>query len=307
MANAWLATVSNVFAWATRECLPDPLTGDAKPILEENPCDGVKRVAAPKSADPDEETGHPTFSDDDLAKFEAAYPLGTRERLTYSVVLFTGFRIGDAARFGRQHVQRDGTIKIKTEKTGTAVEIAITPPLQRALAAGPHGRPEVLNFLTSARGKAWDKTYSRLVVRRRLLARRPRPLGARPPEGLGAALCRARRDRSAAYGHLRVERPLCCDALRGDGQPQDHGARRAAGDALGRKRGRRMAFPHPGFRWGNRRQKLNAIKGAKFCPNLHAKFRQMRLPWHLGSGLLDVNMRQQNRRRRFGTLPMERR
>ena len=33
------------------------------------------------------------------------------------------------------------------------------PPLKRALAAGPHGRPEVLNFLTTARGKAWDKQY----------------------------------------------------------------------------------------------------------------------------------------------------
>jgi hypothetical protein len=36
MANVWLGTVSNLFAWATRECLPDPLTGASAPILAEN-------------------------------------------------------------------------------------------------------------------------------------------------------------------------------------------------------------------------------------------------------------------------------
>jgi integrase len=158
MANVWLGTVSNLFAWATRECLPDPLTGASVPILAENPCEGIKRLAIPRSADPDEESGHPTFSDEDLARFEAGYPEGTRERLAYSVLLYTGLRIGDAARLGRQHVLKDGSIKIKTEKTGADVTIGIVPPLASALAAGPHGRPEVLNFLTGARGLAMDKS-----------------------------------------------------------------------------------------------------------------------------------------------------
>jgi integrase len=158
MANVWLGTVSNVFAWAMRETMPDPFTGESKPILEANPCEGVKRIAVPRSADPDEEAGHPTFSDDDLARFEAAYPEGTRERLAYSVLLYTGLRFGDAARLGRQHVQKDGTIKLRTEKTGADVTIGIVPPLATALASGPHGRPEVLNFITGARGRAMDKT-----------------------------------------------------------------------------------------------------------------------------------------------------
>jgi hypothetical protein len=159
MANAWLTTVSNMFDWATKEDQPDPLTGKSVPILEENPCALVKRFQAPKKDDLDEESGHPTFSDKDLATFEAAYPEGTLERRAYATFLYTGFRVGDGARVGRQHVQRDGTIKIKTEKTGTEVCIAIVPPLQRALAAGPQGPPEVLNFLTTSRGKAWDKNY----------------------------------------------------------------------------------------------------------------------------------------------------
>ena len=155
MAGIWLMTVSNLFAWATREVL----AGEADPILDANPCEGVKRLPIPKSADPDEETGHPTFTDDDLAKFEAAYPEGTRERLVYAVLLYTGLRLGDAARLGKQHVQRDGTVKLRTEKTGAEINIGIAPPLRRALDAGPLGRPEVLNFLTSAQGRPFPKGY----------------------------------------------------------------------------------------------------------------------------------------------------
>jgi integrase len=158
MANVWLGTVSSLFAWATGECLADPLTGEAKPILAANPCEGVKRLAIPRSSDPDEERGHPTFSDEDLARFEAAYAEGTRERLAYSVLLYTGLRIGDAARLGRQHILKDGAIKLRTEKTGADVTIGIVPPLERALAAGPYGCPEVLNFITGARGHAMNKT-----------------------------------------------------------------------------------------------------------------------------------------------------
>jgi integrase len=106
--------------------------------------------------DSDEERGHPTFSDEDLARFEAACLEGTRERLAYSVLLYTG--VGDAARLGRQHVQKDGTVKLRTEKTGAGVTIGIVPPLARAPAAGPHGCPEVLNFVTVARAHAMNKT-----------------------------------------------------------------------------------------------------------------------------------------------------
>ena len=70
MANIWLGTVSSVFAWAMRETMADPLTGEAKPILDANPCEGVKRLAILRSAKPDEEAGHPTFLDEDLAAFQ---------------------------------------------------------------------------------------------------------------------------------------------------------------------------------------------------------------------------------------------
>jgi integrase len=157
MARAWLSCVNGLFAWATRERLTDPVTGAEMPILKENPCLGVKRFPIPKPADPEEEIGHPTWSDEELGRFERAYPLGTRERLVYAVLVYSGLRIGDAARLGRQHVQKDGTIKIITEKTRTAVHIAIVEPLKKALAAGPQGDPNALVYITGPRGKPINK------------------------------------------------------------------------------------------------------------------------------------------------------
>jgi hypothetical protein len=73
MANAWLTTVSNMFDWAMQE-RTDPATG--RPFrLDSNPCEFVKRFQPLKKDDlDDEEDGHPTFTDEDLAAFEAAYP-----------------------------------------------------------------------------------------------------------------------------------------------------------------------------------------------------------------------------------------
>jgi integrase len=156
MARAWLGCVNAMFAWATAERLPDPVTGAPTPILAASPCAGMKRLPLPKPEDPEEETGHPTWSEDDLAAFEAAYPLGTRERLVYSVLLYTGLRLGDAARLGRQHVQKeDGTLKIVCEKNRVTVHIAIVEPLKLALAAGPHG--DAFAFIPGARGRPIPK------------------------------------------------------------------------------------------------------------------------------------------------------
>ena len=125
MANAWLTAVSNMFDWATKEDHPDPLTGNSVPILEANPCDEVKRLKVPKPADPDEESGHPTFTAEDLGKFEATYPEGTLERKAYAVFLYTGFRVGDAARVGPSTSRR-------TARSGSRPTPSYAAPMQQA-------------------------------------------------------------------------------------------------------------------------------------------------------------------------------
>jgi integrase len=54
------------------------------------------------------------------------------------VLLYTGFRRGDAVRLGRQHV-RHGVATLRTEKTDTPVTIPILPVLDDVLRSGPCG------------------------------------------------------------------------------------------------------------------------------------------------------------------------
>ena len=88
--------------------------------------------------------GFHAWTAEELARFEERWPLGTRERLAFDIMLWTGLRRGDAARVGPQHV-KDGVITLKTAKTGAPVTIRILPPLAASLAASPAG-PE--SFVT---------------------------------------------------------------------------------------------------------------------------------------------------------------
>jgi len=82
--------------------------------------------------------GFKPWSEDDIAHFEETYPLGTRERVAFDVLLYTGLRRGDVVRFGREHIL-NGFATVKTEKTGGVAYIPIEPELKRSLEAGPCG------------------------------------------------------------------------------------------------------------------------------------------------------------------------
>lgn len=73
-----------------------------------------------------------TWTDEELAIYEKRWPLGTRERLAYAVLLYSAQRVSDAARFRRGDV-----LSITQQKTGTELTIPIHPALARAIAAGP--------------------------------------------------------------------------------------------------------------------------------------------------------------------------
>lgn len=82
--------------------------------------------------------GFLTWSEENISRFEARFPLGTRQRLALALLLYTGQRRGDVVRLGRKHV-RDGVLSIIQTKTGTAVDIPVHPELTAAIAAGPAG------------------------------------------------------------------------------------------------------------------------------------------------------------------------
>ena len=101
--------------------------------------------------------GFPEWTEDDVRKWEAAYPIGTRERVWLDVVLYTGARRGDAHRIGRQHLRPDGTLSFITEKTETPVTLPVLPALRRTIEAGRCGD---LAFVCQRDGRPYGRKES---------------------------------------------------------------------------------------------------------------------------------------------------
>jgi len=97
-ARNFLKMMRRLFQWAVEA---EHLTAD--------PTEGVKAPA--QTGD-----GFHAWSEDELAAFEAHWPIGTRARLAFDILLYTGLRRGDAVILGRQHV-RNGVAMLRTEKT----------------------------------------------------------------------------------------------------------------------------------------------------------------------------------------------
>jgi integrase len=101
--------------------------------------------------------GFPVWTDSDVAAYEAPWPIGTKERVWFDVLSYTGLRRGDAVRLGKQHV-REGEAVITTEKNGSKVEVIILlhlfPALIETLRVGPTGD---LAFVCGANGKPITK------------------------------------------------------------------------------------------------------------------------------------------------------
>jgi integrase len=97
--------------------------------------------------------GFHAWTDEEIARFEERWQIGTRERLALAVLLYTGLRRGDAAMVGRQHV-RDGTITFRTAKTGQQITIPVLPELAAIINATKTGD---LAFIATERGGPMTK------------------------------------------------------------------------------------------------------------------------------------------------------
>ena len=139
-ARHFLDTMRGLYAWAKEAG-----------FVRVNPAAAVKNPQL-KSND-----GIPVWSEQDVERYCNRWPVGTKERVWFDVLSYTGLRRGDAVRVGRQHV-RDGEIAIATEKSGGKVEVIIPlhlfPALTDTLRAGPTGD---LAFVCGAEGKPMTK------------------------------------------------------------------------------------------------------------------------------------------------------
>lgn len=79
---------------------------------------------------------HHTWTEGELKTFEARWPLGTRQRLAYALLLYTGQRVGDVARMTRADIV-DGLLHVIQQKTGAELYLPILPELEQAMKAYP--------------------------------------------------------------------------------------------------------------------------------------------------------------------------
>jgi integrase len=132
-ARNWLQAIRHLmqFAVATERCASDPTQGI--------------KIKLPKS------DGYYTWTEADVATFEAKHPIGTKPRLAMALALYTAQRRSDIIRMGPQHVS-NGALHVRQEKTGAMLEIPVHPDLRKIIDATPRGH---LTFLTTYTGKSY--------------------------------------------------------------------------------------------------------------------------------------------------------
>jgi integrase len=94
--------------------------------------------------------GFHTWTEDEIAQYQAFHPLGTKPRLALELMLWTGQRRSDAIVMGRQHIA-NGSMRVVQRKTGTVLQLEVVEQLRVAIAAmPPHDH---LTFLVTEYGR----------------------------------------------------------------------------------------------------------------------------------------------------------
>jgi integrase len=98
--------------------------------------------------------GFHSWTEEEIAQYERLHPIGSRARLAFALLLYTGQRRSDVARMGRQHI-RNGLLHVKQAKTGAELWIPVLPQLQKIIAASSVGQ---MTFLQTEFGKPFSAT-----------------------------------------------------------------------------------------------------------------------------------------------------
>jgi integrase len=116
MGNLTLAVMRRVMQFAVKQKL-----------RKDNPMLGIDHFEVGE---------HHTWTDAELKQFEKKWRLGTRQRLAYALLLYTGQRVGDVAKMNRADVS-DGLVHVVQQKTGAELYVPIAPELAAAMKACP--------------------------------------------------------------------------------------------------------------------------------------------------------------------------
>lgn len=149
--NGRVKAMRAVFNWATAKDVELALTNPARDV-------GYFRSKT---------DGFHTWTEAELAMFEARHPIGSKPRLAMALMLYTGQRRSDIVLFGRQHVS-NGQIKFTQQKNRKrkpiTLELPIHPDLQNIIDATPGGN---LTFLITEFNKPFTANGFGTYFRRR--------------------------------------------------------------------------------------------------------------------------------------------
>ena len=101
---------------------------------------------------------HHSWTDEELTTFENRWPLGTRERLAFDLLLYTAQRGSDVIAL-RHSDLLSGQFSITQKKTGTSLTIPVHPNLQRSINAVPKKGIYLL-------GDSWGRSIQRQSLTR---------------------------------------------------------------------------------------------------------------------------------------------
>ena len=110
-----------------------------------------------------------TWTDDEIAMFEARWPKGTCERTAFALLLCTGQRRSDVVRMAWDDVD-GGSIRVVQGKTGIKLSVPLHPDLQAALASWPKRGERILvtsfgnPFTSTDLGTSWPTRSRRSPV-----------------------------------------------------------------------------------------------------------------------------------------------
>jgi integrase len=121
--------------------------------IRRDPTTGVERMAYRTD-------GYHTWTEAEIAAFEARWPSGSRERLALALLLYTGQRRSDVVRMGRAHLRlvavegrQVQVIEVSQVKTGRRLLIPVHAALADELA---HAPVDLLPFLRTGYGKPFS-------------------------------------------------------------------------------------------------------------------------------------------------------
>lgn len=99
-------------------------------MRSDDPTDGIKNIRLRQSA------GHHAWTDDEIRRYRAYWPLGMQMRLAMELALETTSRRADVTRIGPQH-ERNGKLDLRHTKNNAEAFIPVTAELRAAIDACP--------------------------------------------------------------------------------------------------------------------------------------------------------------------------